>query len=223
MSGWFTPDNVDAVTRYLDLAGVFICGILGGVVAREQGLDLFGYLAVGVVSGLGGGMIRDTLLQVGTPVALTDAAYLPTAFAGAMVAFLVRMGTSQWDRFFAPLDAAVLGFWAVAGAQITLSAGMGWLPAILMGTISAVGGGAVRDILLRRVPAVFGGNGLYASVAVVVAAVFVVCAYNDRATVGIVLGIFVAFALRLTAIKRGWALPGGLNSGGSSTADDEPA
>ncbi|MFF4139234.1 trimeric intracellular cation channel family protein [Streptomyces mirabilis] len=82
------------MTRYLDLAGVCSCALLGGAVARTAGLDLFGFLVVGVISGLGGGMIRDVLLQHGTPVALTDYAYLAVAFAGAAVAFLI--GIPPW-------------------------------------------------------------------------------------------------------------------------------
>ncbi|AZS83933.1 trimeric intracellular cation channel family protein [Streptomyces griseoviridis] len=210
MTSWLTPAEVNTVTGYLDLAGVLICGLLGGVVARAEGLDLFGYLAVGTVSGLGGGIIRDTLLQHGTPVALTDPAYLPTAFIGALLAFLAVLGEEQWGRMFAWLDAAVLGFWAIAGAQKTLAAGLGWLPAVLLGTITAVGGGAVRDLLLRRVPAVLGGNGLYATVAVLVSALYILCAGLGVPTVGIVCGVLGAVLLRLVANRRGWALPGGL-------------
>ncbi|MEU8795670.1 TRIC cation channel family protein [Streptomyces sp. NPDC048643] len=206
MGQWLTPDEVNAVTGWLDLAGVFICGVLGGVVARREGLDLFGYLVVGTVSGLGGGLIRDTLLQHGTPVALTDAAYLPTAFAGALLAFVISVTQDQWARAFTVLDAGVIGFWSVAGAQKTLAAGLGWLPAVLLGTITAVGGGAVRDLLLRRVPEVFGGNGLYATVAVAVSSVYVLCANLGRST----LGILLALAFRLVARRRGWRLPQGL-------------
>ncbi|MDW4918975.1 TRIC cation channel family protein, partial [Streptomyces californicus] len=69
--------GIDVATRYLDLAGVLACAILGGAVSRTLGFDLFGFLVVGIISGLGGGIIRDVLLQHGTPIALTDYAYLP--------------------------------------------------------------------------------------------------------------------------------------------------
>ncbi|MFJ2259779.1 trimeric intracellular cation channel family protein [Streptomyces sp. NPDC087844] len=204
------PEGISVATRYLDLAGVFSCALLGGAVARTAGLDLYGFLVVGIISGLGGGMIRDVLLQHGTPVALTDYAYMLTAIAGAMVVFLISISEQSWTRLFTALDAAVLGFWAVAGASKTLAAGLGWLPAILLGTISAVGGGALRDVVLGRRPSIFGGNSLYATVATVVAAVTVVCAYLGMPTVGVVVGIALALAFRLTAVRRGWNLPNSL-------------
>ncbi|WP_459546284.1 trimeric intracellular cation channel family protein [Nocardia sp. X0981] len=203
-------DTIDQVTRYLDLAGVLACAMLGGAVSRSEGLDLFGFLVVGIVSGLGGGIIRDTLLQQGPPVALTDYAYLPTAVAGTLISFAIHLSEHAWDRLFTALDAAVIGFWAVTGAQKTLAAGLGWLPAILLGITTAVGGGATRDVLLRRVPAVFGGNGLYATVAAVVAGTMVVCTYLGYPALGIVLGIVCSLLLRLAAIRFGWGLPNGL-------------
>ncbi|MFD4404643.1 trimeric intracellular cation channel family protein [Nocardia sp. NPDC058499] len=203
-------DTIDQVTRYLDLAGVLACAMLGGAVSRSEGLDLFGFLVVGIVSGLGGGIIRDTLLQQGPPVALTDYAYLPTAVLGTIISFVIHLSENAWDRLFTALDAAVIGFWAVTGAQKTLAAGLGWLPAILLGITTAVGGGATRDVLLRRVPAVFGGNGLYASVAAVVAATMVVCTYLGAPALGIVAGIVCSLLLRLAAVRFGWGLPNGL-------------
>ncbi|NKQ51871.1 trimeric intracellular cation channel family protein [Amycolatopsis sp. K13G38] len=206
-----TVEAINQVTRYLDLAGVFACAVLGGAIARTEGLDLFGFLVVGSVSGLGGGVLRDTLLQHGTPVALTDYAYLPTALAGALLAFVISISESAWDKLFTALDAAVIGFWAVTGAQKTLAAGLGWLPAILLGTTTAVGGGALRDVLLRRVPAVFGGNALYATVAAAVAATMVVCTYLGAPLIGIVVGVVGALLFRVAAVKFGWNLPNGLN------------
>ncbi|MEV6022164.1 trimeric intracellular cation channel family protein [Streptomyces sp. NPDC052036] len=203
--------GIGIATRYLDLAGVFSCAVLGGAVARTAGLDLFGFLVVGIVSGLGGGIMRDVLLQHGTPVALTDYAYLLTAFAGILIAFLIRVSEQSWNRLFTVLDAAVIGFWAVAGANKTLTVGLGWLPAVLLGTLTAVGGGALRDVVLGRMPAVFGGNGLYATVALAVAAITVLCWYLGIPQVGIGLGIASALVFRLTAVHYGWNLPSGLD------------
>ncbi|GAA5156544.1 MULTISPECIES: trimeric intracellular cation channel family protein [Amycolatopsis] len=211
MAGDTTVEAINQAARYLDLAGVFAAAILGGAVGRSERLDLFGILVVGSISGLGGGVIRDTLLQHGTPVALTDYAYLPTALAGAFVAFAVSIGARAWDRVFTALDAAVIGLWAVSGAQKTLAAGLGWLPAVLLGTTTAVGGGALRDVLLRRVPAVFGGTPLYGTVAAAVAATMVICTYLGAPVAGFAIGVVGALLFRLAALKFGWNLPNGLN------------
>ncbi len=123
-----TPEALASVTNVLDLAGVFASALLGGSLARTMDFDLFGFLVVGFVSGLGGGMLRDTLLQNGPPVALVDPLYLPVAIAGALVAFLVSFSELTWDRLFTVLDAAVIGFWSVVGVQRTFDAGLAGPP-----------------------------------------------------------------------------------------------
>jgi uncharacterized membrane protein YeiH len=202
---------LSVVTNILDLAGVFASALLGGAIARSMDFDLFGFLVVGFVSGLGGGILRDVLLQSGPPVALTDPAYVPVALAGALVAFFVSISERGWDRLFTYLDAAVIGFWSVAGVQRTFEAGLGWPAAIIMGTVTAVGGGAIRDMLLRRVPAVFGGNALYASVAVAASVAMVVASAAGASTVGIVVAVLLSLLLRIGAVKWGWGLPNGRN------------
>jgi len=204
------PVSADAITetfRVIDLIGVFANAVLGGVLARAARLDPVGFGALAILSGLGGGLIRDTLLQHGTPVALTDYAYILTALAGAGVAFALDVEGRLWDRGFPWIDALALGCWASAGAQKTLGVGLGWLPAILLGTITAVGGGAVRDIVLRRIPAIFGGNTLYATSALVASAVMVGLYNAGHASVGLVASTGVGAGLTLLARWRGWQLP----------------
>jgi uncharacterized membrane protein YeiH len=193
--------------RAIDLTGVFANAMLGGIMARAERLDPVGFAILAIVSGLGGGLMRDTLLQHGTPVALTDYAYLLTALGGAVVVFVVRVEGRTWDRAFPVLDALALGTWAAAGSQKTLAVGLGWLPAILLGTITAVGGGMVRDVVLRRIPAIFGGNTLYATCAVVASGVMVGLYHADLPSVGLVLSTVTGAALVLLARRRGWQLP----------------
>ncbi|MFG2408486.1 trimeric intracellular cation channel family protein [Streptomyces brevispora] len=125
-----------------------------------------------------------------------------------MVVFLIKISEASWTRLFTALDVAVLGFWAVTGVNKTLAVGLGWLPGVLLGTVTAVGGGALRDVVLGRVPAVFGGNGLYAAVAV--AGVTVICVYLGVPGTGAGLGITLALAFRLTAVRLGRNLPNSL-------------
>jgi len=149
------------------------------------------------------------LLQHGTPVALTDYAYLTACLIGVLSSYLMNLDRPVWRQAFTMLDAAVIGFWSVAGVNKTLQAGLGWLPAILLGTMSAIGGGALRDVILGRRPAVFGDNGLYATVALVVSGATAICWYSGSPQVGTGLGIALSLAFRLLAVHYGWTLPGG--------------
>jgi uncharacterized membrane protein YeiH len=198
---------VSDLLRALDLTGVFANAILGGVIARREKLDPVGFAVLAVLSGLGGGLLRDTLLQRGTPVALTDYAYLLTAFGGAALAFLLQVQGRFWNRLWPLIDALALGCWAAAGAQKTLDFGLGWLPAVLLGTITAVGGGAVRDIVLRQVPAILGGNTLYATSAVAASGALVILYENGYRTAGSLAALVIGAGLCLLARWRGWILP----------------
>jgi uncharacterized membrane protein YeiH len=193
--------------RVIDLVGVFANAVLGGVMARAERLDPVGFGVLAILSGLGGGLIRDTLLQKGTPVALVDPAYILTALAGAAVAFVVHIEGRAWDRTFPFVDAFAIGCWAAVGAQKTLAAGLGWLPAVLLGTITAVGGGMVRDVVLRRIPSIFGGTTLYATSALAASGVMVLLSELGLPTVGLVAALLTGAALTLLARWRGWHLP----------------
>lgn len=199
------------VFRVLDLIGVFTSAALGAVIARSARLDLVGLTVIALLSGLGGGVLRDTLLQHGTPIALTDYAYVLTALAAAALAFVVPFQSRAWNWTWPVIDAVALGSWAAAGAQKTLFVGLGWLPAILLGTVTAVGGGMIRDIVLRRVPAVLGGTTLYATCAVAASALMVVFQRSGHARVGLVVATVFGGGLCLLARRRGWMLPADLS------------
>jgi uncharacterized membrane protein YeiH len=193
--------------RVIDLIGVFANAILGGVMARAERLDPVGFGVLAILSGLGGGLIRDTLLQKGTPVALIDPSYILTALAGAALAFVLHVEGRAWDRVFPFVDALALGCWAAVGAQKTLGFGLGWLPAVLLGTITAVGGGMVRDVVLRRIPIIFGGTTLYATSALLASGVMVVFFRLGHPTIGLVAATLTGAGLTLLARWRGWHLP----------------
>lgn len=187
-------------------------GFLAGALARELRFDLVGYLFLGVATGLGGGMIRDTLLQVGQPVALTDSAYLLTAMSATFVAYLVHLEGRWWNSTLRVMDALALGTWGAVGAHRALDAGLGWLPAILLGTITAVGGGILRDLLVRRTPLVFGGNTLYATCATAAAVTIVLIKphiADNWAALATLAGTIVGGVLCLLSYHLGWRLPAG--------------
>ena len=202
-----TTDAIELLIRVADVTGVLANAILGGLIARAERFDPVGFLTLAIMSGLGGGMVRDALLQAGPVVALTDPAYLAAAMAGAGLAFFVPVNKRLWDVAFPYLDAVALGCWAAAGASKTLGLGFGWVPAILMGTITAVGGGVMRDVVLRRTPSVFGGNTLYATSAILASAVMVVLQPLGIEPFATLAAICAGMLLTLVARKREWRLP----------------
>ncbi|YAL83378.1 trimeric intracellular cation channel family protein [Dermacoccaceae bacterium W4C1] len=200
------PQVLDLL-RWVDLAGVLGNAIVGGVVARAARLDPIGFATLAIISGFGGGVIRDTLLQAGPPAALVDSAYIITALIGAAIAFLVQIEGHTWDRVFPWIDAFALGAWAGAGALKTLDAGLGWIPALLLGTVTAVGGGFVRDVVMRQVPAVLGSSPLYATCALAASGVMVLGYDSGHPNIGILAATVVGGVLCLVARWRQWMLP----------------
>lgn len=196
----------DAI-RMVDLAGVLANAILGGIAARSARFDLVGFVILAILSGLGGGMIRDTLLQQGPPVALTDPYYLGVAVVGAVIAFFIPFQGKASRRVLLLLDVLAVGCWAAVGAQKGLVAGLGWLPSILLGMVTAIGGGMVRDLFLMKVPTVFGGNTLYATSAFVASIEMVVLSSLGYPEIGTIVAILSAAALSLLAKRFGWILP----------------
>lgn len=200
-------ENVGDVIRFIDLAGVLGNAILGGIAARSAQLDLVGFGILAVMSGLGGGVIRDTLLQNGVPVAFTDPYYLILAIVGAVVAFLLPLQGKWTQRPLVFVDALAVGCWSAVGVQKALDAGLGWLPAIILGMITAVGGGMVRDVLLMRVPSIFGGNTLYATSSLAACLVTLTISELGQPEIGAAAAILTGAGLSLLARRFGWVLP----------------
>lgn len=193
--------------RGIDLAGVLVNGVLGGIVARQRRFDAVGFAVLAIISALGGGMLRDTLLQAGTPVALVDPFYLTFALVGALIAFLLRMNGKWWNRLLLGADSLALGCWAATGTAKALTLGLGWLPAILLGVTTAVGGGMIRDIAVGQVPAVFGGNTLQVVPALLATIAMIGLHEAGEDDLGMLAAIVVASGLSLLARWRRWTLP----------------
>src|SRR3954467_7109630 len=156
----------------LNLAGTFVFGLSGGVAAVRAKLDLFGVVLLAAGVGLAGGITRDVL--IGTrPATFRDWRYLAAAAAAGVVCFFAGRVLERAERSIMIFDALGLGLFAVTGATKALQFGLGPVPAILLGTITGVGGGMLRDVLLREVPTVL-REGLYAIPALLGATVLVI-------------------------------------------------
>jgi uncharacterized membrane protein YeiH len=197
-----------------DLLGVFSAAAAGALTGIRKGLDLVGVLVLGAVTGLGGGAVRDVLIGANPPAFLTDWRYLTTATlaAAAVVAVeyeLFWAGTLVRDRVrlstaYLLVDSLTLGWFAVSGTGKALQYGLAAVPAALMGVVTAVGGGVIRDILIAEVPTVLRRE-FYAIPAAIGSLIVVLAARIEPAATPLA---FVAAgattALRLVAVRRDW-------------------
>src|SRR4051795_6573260 len=190
----------------LNLAGTFIFGLSGGLAAVRGRLDLFGIVVLAGVVGMAGGIIRDLL--IGTPPAtFRDWRYLAAAAAAGLVCFFARPALERIERSVLIFDAVGLGLFCVTGATKALDFGVGAVSAILLGAITGIGGGMLRDVLLREVPTIL-RHDLYAIPALLGAAVLVV-AQEAGATSPVfpVLAAAACVAVRLVGLKYGVDVP----------------
>lgn len=201
------PFDPTLVFSAVDLGGVLANGVLGGVLARRLGFDPVGFVVLAIISGLGGGVLRDTLLQAGTPVALTNPAYLVTALGGALIAFVVDLRGRSTRYGLLLADVLALGAWSATGTAKALALDLPWLSAILIGIVTAVCGGMVRDLVVREVPQVFYPGTLYATVALVASGFMALATAVGSPTFGMGGAILVASVLALAARRWGWSLP----------------
>jgi len=201
-------NDLNRLVFAVDLAGTFVFAAEGALAAIQHGLDLFGIMVLSFVTALGGGVIRDLLIGATPPNAIRDWRYAAVAFtAGAATFVLYALAPLVPNAIVIGLDAAGLALFAVAGVEKALAYGISPFIATLMGTITGVGGGTVRDLLLTQVPAVLRVD-IYATAAL--AGSIVVIAGRGlglplRATA--IAGGVACFALRLVSVWQHWQLP----------------
>src|SRR3954464_15990776 len=158
----------------LDLTGTFAFALNGALTAlRVARLDIVGVVALGMITALGGGIIRDVILDDLPPATFVDWRYLAVAAGGGLIAFPFGRGLDRLAMPITVLDAAGLSLFAVTGAAKALDFGLGPAQAVILGAITGVGGGTLRDVLIRQIPSVL-RSGLYAIPALLGALVTVV-------------------------------------------------
>jgi uncharacterized membrane protein YeiH len=189
------------VLLVLDLAGVFAFALNGALTAlRVARLDIVGVITLGMMTALGGGIIRDVLLDSLPPATFNDWRYLAVAAAGGLIAFVFGRGLDRLATPINVLDAAGLSLFAVTGASKALELGLGPVQAILLGALTGVGGGTLRDVVIREIPSVL-SSGLYAIPALAGATVAVVAL--ELGVGGLVAGLVAAavcFAIRMVGV-----------------------
>lgn len=189
----------------LDLTGTFVFALNGALTAvRAARLDIVGVVTLGMFTALGGGVIRDVLLDALPPATFLDWRYLAVAAAGGLIAFALSRVLDRLAFPITVLDAIGLSVFAVLGASKALALDFGILQAILVGTITAVGGGTIRDVMVRRIPTVLTSE-LYAIPALIGAAGFAAAySWGFAGTATLLSAAAVCFVIRMIGV--GFAL-----------------
>lgn len=192
----------------LDLIGTAAFAASGASIGVYKRLDLFGVCVVGVTTGIGGGIVRDVLLGVHPPTALDNWPNIAVALALSLAVFLFHPAVDRIKGSVLVLDALGVGLFATTGAATALSHDAHWWAAIVIGVITAIGGGVLRDVLVNETPMLLHKD-LYATPAMIGAGLLVAAeAVGVPYPWGLVVGTATATVLRLLALRLGWNLPG---------------
>ena len=195
------------LVRVLDLVGTLVFAMSGAARGMQRSMDLFGVLVLAFVTAVSGGITRDILIGAIPPDSIASWHNLALAVGGGLLVFLF---SGLFDRLRHPVllfDAIGLGVFAVAGTEKALDHGINWPMAAMLGMVSGIGGGIMRDVLTAQVPSVFVSD-IYAVAAL--AGTLVVVAGHALGTAPAVigwLGVGICVFLRLMALYRGWKLP----------------
>jgi uncharacterized membrane protein YeiH len=189
-----------------DLAATFLMALTGVWLATRRGYDLVGAFMLAFVTGVGGGLLRDAVFIKQIPLVMQDARYLWAVTAAVVFGILSYRVAERFERSIAYVDALAIGVYGVVGANKAMIAGIAPVPALLVGMCNAVGGGLLRDVLVREEPLVFKPGQLYVLAALFGCVVFVALSYyygfdtNHSAWISIA----VIVILRLAAIRFNW-------------------
>ena len=198
---------VDTTTVFevVDLLGVFFGALTGALIARGQRYDIMGLWFAALFSGLGGGIVRDVMINAGPPLALTEITYLPTVAVATAVAAVLGTQLGKAERTILVVDSFPIPAFAGAGRLRALDYHLGPWATILLGVITAVGGGMIRDMMMGKTPTVFRKSELFGLAALGVCIVVLILR-EMGATRGITVpvGIGVGMFLRLGSLTWGW-------------------
>jgi len=192
----------------IDLIGTFVFAVEGAIAAIQGNLDILGLMVLAFATALGGGIVRDVLIGAVPPNSIRDWRYPAIAFTGGAVVFFLNSFVSLVPiPIITTLDAAGLALFAVAGAAKALDYGIHPLLATLMGGVTGVGGGTIRDVLLARIPSVLHSD-VYAVAALAGAASMILALKSKmRPAIATTIGIAICFTLRMVAVWQHWNLP----------------
>jgi uncharacterized membrane protein YeiH len=197
------------IPAFMEVSATFAGALAGALVGVDRKFDLIGVTALAVFAGLGGGIIRDVLLQKYGIYALQNPRVLISALLAALLGFFFFTAARRARPLLFLIDALSLGLFCVVGSDKALLAGLTFLPAILLGTITSVGGGVIRDVLTDQTPQVLRPGGFYATASVTGATLYVLLVgwIGIVKPIAMVLTVAVVVSLRLLSEWLGWQSP----------------
>lgn len=191
----------------LDLLGVAVFAVSGALAAGRKSLDLLGVIVIAIVTSIGGGTLRDLLLDR-QAFWITDPSYLIAIIAAALFTIVYVRYRRPPDKALQIADALGLALFTISGARIAETAGLGGLIVVVMGTITGVFGGVLRDVLCAEIPLIFRKGTIYATAAIAGASLYVMLQWAQVGTaLAAGLGMLLIAGLRLAAIQWRISLP----------------
>ncbi len=198
---------VNTLLVAFDLAGTFVFALSGATAGVKHRLDLFGVLVLSFAAGNSGGIARDVMIGALPPAAISDWRYIAVSMLAGLVTFYWYQIINRLSSPVLVFDAAGLALFAVAGAGKALAFHAGPVAAILLGMLTGIGGGIARDVLVSEIPTILRTE-LYAVAALLGSAVMVLGTMaHFPASIAAIAGATLCFAVRFTAMRRGWQLP----------------
>ncbi|MBI3216840.1 MAG: trimeric intracellular cation channel family protein [Mycobacterium sp.] len=196
----------------LNFLGIATFAASGAVVGIRKGFDLFGIAVLAVITGVGGGIVRDLILDITPPNSIQNWPNITVALVAAAVTTLFARTVIRMRQPVLILDAIGMGFFATSGAALAVDHGASWFAAALLGMLTAITGGVLRDVLANEVPMIMAPDDLYAMPAMLGALTYVAIDHFGPQWVGVLAGSILATVMRLAAMAFHWRLPTGPRS-----------
>ncbi len=215
----FSPD----VQQTLDLIGIFVFALSGGLLAVRKNLDIFGIAVLAEATALGGGLIRDVIIGAVPPAAFENRGYFLTPLFAALVVFFLHPEVARINNAVQTLDALGLGLFCVTGTAKAHDYGLGAIASVALGVLTAAGGGVARDLLVSEVPSLLRWDrSLYAVPALVGGAITagLIAGHHLTAVTGASAAL-VAFTVRMLALRYEWRAPRAWHRGSASSGGEE--
>jgi uncharacterized membrane protein YeiH len=201
------PNRNPAVLRLLEFIGVAVFAISGALAAGRKSLDLLGVLVIATVTALGGGTLRDVLLDRHPVFWIADPGYLYVTLGAALLTLIYTRRFQPPDRGLAYADAVGLAMFTISGSQIAEGLGLHGGVVVLMGAITGVAGGVIRDMLTAEIPLILRRGRFYATASIAGAVLYLLLQHALERTAAALLGMAFIAALRIAAIHWELVLP----------------